>query len=283
MLGVYLSSSPFDPIPADTMAKLYTAEELMLLPRGIYPVAAIVTAARNDPKGRDFGFVTFATPSGDLSVIVWAKLWAEIRPVLRKGSLVFITVEKSGEDRYRLESVRSYHAARRRAMPSRSGPSARALTKFETDFKKRFGENTITTRRKYRVVSTGSLALDYAMGCGGYVVGRITEIWGVESSAKTTLAMMAAANFQREFSDRNIAWLDMERTFDYDWAAAQGIDARRITLLSPQDSEDVADMTKMAIRSGLFALLVLDSVGGMVTAEEMDKNAEDVRSAPPPR
>jgi recombination protein RecA len=141
---------------------------------------------------------------------------------------------------------------------------------------KRFGDNTVRVRpqRGYQVVSTGSLALDYAMGCGGYVVGRITEIWGTESVAKTTMAMIAAANFQKQFKTRSVAWVNMERTFDWKWAETHGIDPNRLVLMEPENSEDVADMAKMAISSGLFSLVVLDSVGGMVTREEMEKVAD---------
>ena len=162
-------------------------------------------------------------------------------------------------------------------MPTKAKkPSATELSKFQAQFTARFGENTVRARpqRGYQVVSTGSLALDYAMGCGGYVVGRITEIWGVESVAKTTMAMIAAANFQRQFTGKSVAWVNMERTFDWAWAQTHGIDPHRLVLMEPRNSEDVADMAKMAISSGLFSLVILDSVGGMVTREEMDKVAD---------
>lgn len=159
------------------------------------------------------------------------------------------------------------------AKPRRSSAQV-ALARFSEDFEKRFGGGTIRRQRAYRVVSTGSLDLDFKLGCGGYVVGRISEIWGPESSGKTTLAMIAAANFQREFSTRAVAWIDMERTFDWNWAKAHGVDPKKLVLMEPENSEDVADMAKMAIRSGLFSLVVLDSVGGMITEEETEKAAE---------
>jgi recombination protein RecA len=148
------------------------------------------------------------------------------------------------------------------------------LAKFEADFTKRFGEGTIRTWRKYQVVSTGSLTLDYAMGCGGYVVGRIAEIWGVESVAKTTLAVIAARNFQKRFPDRIVGWIDMERTFDVDWAKKHGLDMKLIRVLLPKNSEDVSNMARDLIKTGLVSLVVLDSVGGMVTEEEMSKEAD---------
>lgn len=156
----------------------------------------------------------------------------------------------------------------------RKSSAATALAKFTTTFEQRFGVGTVRHRRAYQVVSTGSLAVDYAMGCGGYVCGRITEIWGTESVGKTTLVMIGAANFQRQFKTKSVAWINMEKTFDYAWADTLGIDTNRLLLLEPNNSEDVADMAKMAISSGLFSLVVLDSVGGMVTDEEFEKVAE---------
>jgi recombination protein RecA len=157
-------------------------------------------------------------------------------------------------------------------MPTK--PSARALAAFDQSFGKRFGESAIRKKRAYKVVSTGSLSLDAAMGCGGYIVGRITEIWGPESVGKTTLSMIGAANFQRDYPDRLVGWIDMERTFDWDWAEANGLDTGRIRLIRPRDSEEVSDMTRRMVESGLFSVTVLDSVGGMVTNEEMKLDAQ---------
>jgi recombination protein RecA len=149
-----------------------------------------------------------------------------------------------------------------------------ALAKFEADFTKRFGADALVRPVTPQVVSTGSLTLDHAMGCGGYVVGRITEIWGPAGASKTTLSLIAAANFQAKFPDKAVAWINMERTFELAWAITHHVDPDRIAVMDPENSEDVADMAKMAIASGLFSLVVLDSVGGMVTEEEFDKAAE---------
>lgn len=105
MLGVYLSSSPFDAVPQHVMAEMYTGEDLTLAANGVYPAVAMITGFRPDPKGRDFGFASFTTPAGDLSTIVFARQWADIRSKLRKGAMCFIVVVKTGDDRYRLESL----------------------------------------------------------------------------------------------------------------------------------------------------------------------------------
>jgi DNA polymerase III alpha subunit len=105
MLGVYLSSSPFDQVPAHVMAEMYTAEDLVIAENGVYPMVAMITGARADPKGRDFGFATFATPAGDLTTIVFARQWEQIKPKLRKGAMCFIVVIKTADDRYRLDTL----------------------------------------------------------------------------------------------------------------------------------------------------------------------------------
>lgn len=105
MLGVYLSSSPFDAIPLDLMGEMYTADDLVVANNGVYPVVATVANSRPDPKGRDFGFASFMTPSGELSTIVFSKQWAQVKDQLRKGAMVFITVIKTGDDRYRLDTL----------------------------------------------------------------------------------------------------------------------------------------------------------------------------------
>jgi recombination protein RecA len=156
--------------------------------------------------------------------------------------------------------------------------SARALSSFEEKFTKRFGTEAIRTptKRKYDVVSTGSLTLDIAMGCGGYVVGRVVEDWGPESVAKTTLALIAIANHQKADPNRLACHIDMERTFDPQWAEALGVDLDRLRVLRPHSSEEVSDMARMVMETGMFSIVVLDSVGGMVTQEEMGKDADEV-------
>lgn len=154
--------------------------------------------------------------------------------------------------------------------------SARALTSFEEKFAKRFGEAAIKrpTKRKYQVVSTGSITLDLAMGCGGYIVGRITEIWGPESVNKTTISLIGVGNFQREFPDKMAAWLDIERTFDPVWAETHGVNLDRLMVFYPETTEEASDMASQAAESGLFSVVVLDSVGGMITKEEMDPDRD---------
>jgi DNA polymerase-3 subunit alpha len=102
MLGVYLSSSPFDRIPAEVMVELFNADDLTTAELGSYPLAVIITGARPDPRGRDFGFVSLNTPAGDLSAILFSRQWERYKPLLRTGQMGLVEIFKSEQDRYRL-------------------------------------------------------------------------------------------------------------------------------------------------------------------------------------
>lgn len=102
MLGVYLSSSPFDRIPQEIMAQLVTADDLMTAELGSYPLAVVITSARPDPRGREFGFASFNSPAGDLSAILFQRQWERYKPQLRTGQLALVEIFKSEQDRYRL-------------------------------------------------------------------------------------------------------------------------------------------------------------------------------------
>lgn len=169
-------------------------------------------------------------------------------------------------------------APAKKAAPTTQAPvkaSARALSAFEDRFTKRFGEGTIAkaVKRTYQVVSSGSITLDIALGSGGWIVGRIAEIWGPESVAKTTVALCGIANFQSTFPNKMAAIIDMERSFDPAWAAQHGVNLDRLHVLKPHSSEDVSDMARMLVESGMYSIIVLDSVGGMITEEEMTNDA----------
>jgi recombination protein RecA len=152
-----------------------------------------------------------------------------------------------------------------------------ALRRFEEQFTKTFGDAGKLVRKiKYDVISTGSIELDAAMGVGGYVRGRITELWGPESTGKSTMLMIALANAQKQYPDEMVAVIDMEQTFDEAWAEAHGVNLDWVYLVRPDDAEDVADMLKDMVKSGLFSMIAIDSVGGMVSRIEKEKGAEEV-------
>jgi recombination protein RecA len=130
---------------------------------------------------------------------------------------------------------------------------------------------------KYEIISSGSLALDYATVVGGYVRGRIHLLWGPEGVGKTTAVIKAMAEAQRAYPNLAVVFIDMEQTFDFDWAAENGLDTseHRFIHLFPDHSEDVADMLKQNCQSGYISMAVVDSVGGMVTKKASEKDADE--------
>jgi recombination protein RecA len=153
-----------------------------------------------------------------------------------------------------------------------------AIEKFEATFAKSFGEGVMRRASAvlpYDVISTGSIALDYAMGSGGYIKGRLTELWGPTSLGKTTLALIGAAQAQKAVPDRMVALIDQEKTFDEDWAVAHGVDPTRLLLITPTTAEDAADYMKTLIESDQVSMVVLDSIGAMLPAKEAEKDAGD--------
>lgn len=153
-----------------------------------------------------------------------------------------------------------------------------ALAKFETSFAKTFGEGVMRPAAQlppYDVIPTGSIALDHAMGCGGYIRGRLTELWGPPSLGKTTLGLIAIAEAQKAVPDRLCALIDVEKTFDEDWAIAHGVDPTRLRLITPVTAEDAADQMKALIESDVFSLVELDSIGAMLPGKEAEKDAGD--------
>lgn len=173
-------------------------------------------------------------------------------------------------------------------MPKKTeGPSAAALSRFMDGFAKKFEDVTVrdTSKQELQFASTGSLALDYAMG-GGFVHGRVAELWGVESSGKSTLLTVSAAEYQKANPKRLVAWLDVENTFDLDWARAHGLDLspNRFLLVNPPNAEDTADLVKELIHAKadgepMFGPVILDSVGAMLPQKEKEKDADEATMA----
>lgn len=157
--------------------------------------------------------------------------------------------------------------------PTPTGPDKAALARFEAAFTKSFGAKSLVTPGPPDVVSTGSPLLDFKLGCGGIPVGKIVESYGPESTGKTTMALLYAAQFQRRFPDRSIGWVDMERSYLPDWAQAHGVDPHRLIVTQPDTAEDVADQVKMLMETGFCSMIVLDSIGGMIAQKEFDKDA----------
>lgn len=152
-----------------------------------------------------------------------------------------------------------------------------AVTRFKDKFEKAMGAPLLIGRQvePYRVIPSGSLVLDAKLGVGGWVVGRVHELWGPDGAGKTSLAILAAVEAQRTQPDKMVGWVDMEQNFDVKWAVAHGLSMDRVMFYTPKTAEDTADGVFQLVESGLCSWVVLDSVGGMVARMEMQKNADE--------
>lgn len=123
------------------------------------------------------------------------------------------------------------------------------------------------------VISTGSLGLDLALGVGGFPRGRIIEIFGPESSGKTTLAIHAIAEAQKKGGLAAI--IDAEHAFDKSYAQALGVDVDSLMIAQPDDGEQALDIAEHLIRSGAIDIVVVDSVAALVPRGEIEGEMGD--------
>lgn len=117
-------------------------------------------------------------------------------------------------------------------------------------------------------IPSGSLMIDQALGIGGYPRGRIIEIYGPESSGKTTLALHAIAEVQK--AGGKAAFIDVENAIDPMYAKALGVQIEELILSQPDSGEDALEITEMLIKSGAIDLVVVDSVAALVPQAELD-------------
>ncbi len=118
------------------------------------------------------------------------------------------------------------------------------------------------------VINSGSILLNRALGIGGYPKGRIIEIYGPESSGKTTLALTAVAEVQKE--EGMAAFIDAENSIDPVYAEALGVDIDNLILSQPDCGEQALEIVEMLAKSGAFQLIVVDSVAALVPQAELD-------------
>ncbi|MFD4997137.1 recombinase RecA [Streptomyces buecherae] len=123
------------------------------------------------------------------------------------------------------------------------------------------------------VISTGSTALDVALGVGGLPRGRVVEVYGPESSGKTTLTLHAVANAQR--AGGTVAFVDAEHALDPDYAQKLGVDTDSLILSQPDNGEQALEIVDMLIRSGALDLIVIDSVAALVPRAEIEGEMGD--------
>ena len=128
-------------------------------------------------------------------------------------------------------------------------------------------------RVKVDAISTGAINLDAAIGVGGIPRGRVTEIFGPESSGKTTLALHVAANAQR--AGGVAAYVDAEHALDVDYARKLGVDIDNLLISQPDTGEQALEITDILVRSGAVDVIVIDSVAALVPKAEIEGEMGD--------
>jgi recombination protein RecA len=149
-----------------------------------------------------------------------------------------------------------------------------ALAQIERQFGKgsvmRMGDQT---RAPIDVIPTGAIALDVALGVGGLPRGRVVEIYGPESSGKTTVALHAVANAQR--AGGLAAFIDAEHALDPEYAKALGVDTENLYIAQPDNGEQALEIADTLIRSGALDVIVIDSVAALVPRAEIEGEMGD--------
>jgi recombination protein RecA len=154
------------------------------------------------------------------------------------------------------------------------------LDKAIGDIVKRYGDGSIMRlgeahKMTIDAIPTGSLSLDLALGIGGIPRGRITEIYGPESSGKTTLCQHIVAEIQKKGG--NAAYVDMEHALDPTYAAKCGVDIDNLLVSQPDTGEQALEITETLVRSGAVDLVVIDSVAALVPRSEIEGDMGDAQ------
>ena len=164
-------------------------------------------------------------------------------------------------------------APRKGSSSSANGDRNKALELALSQIDKQFGKGSVMrlgddSRPPVQVIPTGSLALDVALGIGGLPRGRVIEIYGPESSGKTTVALHAVASAQK--AGGNAAFIDAEHALDPVYARALGVDTDNLLVSQPDTGEQALEIADMLIRSGGIDIIVIDSVAALVPKAEIE-------------
>lgn len=154
----------------------------------------------------------------------------------------------------------------------------KALESALSQIEKQFGKGSVMRlgeegRPPIEVIPTGSIALDVALGIGGLPKGRVIEVFGPESSGKTTVALHAIASAQKQGGI--CAFIDAEHALDPEYAKALGVDIDALLVSQPDTGEQALEITDMLIRSGAISLIVIDSVAALVPRAEIEGEMGD--------
>jgi len=154
----------------------------------------------------------------------------------------------------------------------------RAVEQAISQIERQFGRGSIMklggdSVLEIPAISTGSLALDIALGIGGVPRGRVVEIYGPESSGKTTLALHVAAESQTK--EGMVAFVDAEHALDINYARKLGVDVDSLLVSQPDTGEQALDIAEILVRSGAIDLLIIDSVAALVPRAEIEGDMGD--------
>jgi recombination protein RecA len=164
------------------------------------------------------------------------------------------------------------------AIPDRIGDKGKALEAALLQIERQFGKGSIMrlgeeSRVPVEIIPSGSIVLDVALGIGGYPRGRIVEIYGPESSGKTTVALHAIANAQKQGGIA--AFIDAEHALDPEYAQKLGVDTEALLVSQPDTGEQALEIMDMLIRSGAIDIVVVDSVAALVPKAEIEGEMGD--------
>ncbi|MBD8021519.1 MULTISPECIES: recombinase RecA [Brevibacterium] len=159
-----------------------------------------------------------------------------------------------------------------------AGNREKALEATVSQIDRQFGKGAVMrlgeeTRQPIAAIPTGSIALDIALGVGGIPRGRIVEVYGPESSGKTTVALHAVANAQK--NGGIAAFIDAEHALDPEYAKALGVDTDQLLVSQPDTGEQALEIADMLIRSGALDVIVIDSVAALVPKAEIEGEMGD--------
>ena len=154
----------------------------------------------------------------------------------------------------------------------------KTLDQVLLDIEKQFGKGSVmklgeNEHREIDTISSGSLSLDIALGIGGYPKGRIIEIFGPESSGKTTFALHAIAEAQK--LGGRVAFIDAEHALDPTYAAKIGVNINELLLSQPDNGEQALEICEALVRSGAISVIVIDSVAALVPQAEIEGEMGD--------
>jgi recombination protein RecA len=158
------------------------------------------------------------------------------------------------------------------------GDREKALDAALANIERQFGKGSVMrlgdeTRAPLEVIPTGAIALDVALGLGGLPRGRVVEIYGPESSGKTTVALHSVASAQN--AGGIVAFIDAEHALDPEYARALGVDTDALLVSQPDSGEQALEIADMLIRSGALDLIVIDSVAALVPRAEIEGEMGD--------